>query len=321
MAFDFAGMTFPDRDIAQEYEGTVATNWMWKTGGTSRYPYAYFGPMTSILSSDYLRFHSSKKSDAIREVKRQIRNYYIKVPESVREYVDIMMKKSKQDWVKEIRSKQREYWSKHMQELPREAQEKVAKVLGMSSTNPARRRRSTKRTNPTLAAKRLPRNQGVLLGKLSELELADGKFIRPRGLYLGYMPHTKGLCLMKKTGIKVTDKLSSYVRNRHKRFHGVPATKATVFEWPDRDGRLRDIGRIVSLTYVIPDGLKSPDKKRYRWRHAFGDHGEHGRGLTGRRATKYPARYQPMLQIDDAGALYIKRMPGNKFYVTDWLYW
>lgn len=316
MAFDFAGMVFPDRDTAQEYEATVAPTWMWKVGGTLHRPYAYYGPMTSLVSSDYLRFHSGRKADALKEVRRRLDNYYIKpYSKNVRDYYDRMKSRSRQDWIKEIRRSQRDYWKKHINQLPAQAQEEVRRVLKMGSTC----------TNPTLAAKRLPRHQGVLLGRLAELQVATGtgksKTICPRGLYLGYMPHTKGLCLMRKTDIKVTSPLSSYVRNRHKRFHGVPATKATVFEWPDREGRLRDVGRIISLTYVIPAGLRSPDKKRYRWRHAFGDHGEHGRGLAGGRAKRYPARYQPMLQVDEAGNWYIKRMPGNKFYVTDWLYW
>jgi hypothetical protein len=29
----------------------------------------------------------------------------------------------------------------------------------------------------------------------------------------------------------------------------------------------------------------------------------------------------PLLQQDRAGNLYIKRVPGNKFYVTSWIYW
>lgn len=317
MAFDFDGMTFSNREEAQEYEATVSPTWMWKIGYSGRTAYPMYGPMTSIISSDYLRFHSPLKKDAVKEARRINRNIYTKIPS----FVEKLEKRSKQDWIKEIKASQKNYWitNNRLKHIHTEARKKVIKALKLPlRTNPGRRR-----PNPTLTAKTLPTNrQGVLLGRLVELEVAAGarsKFIRPRGLFLGYMPRSKDLCLMTRTSVKAS-KVSPYIRTRHKRFHGVPATKSTVFDWPERDGRLRDVGRLVSLTYEIPRGLRSPDKQRYRWRHAFGDHGEAGHGkVKGRK--RYPVRFQPMLQVDESGSLFIKRMPGNQFYVTDWLYW
>lgn len=321
MAFDFDGMTFSNREEAQEYEATVSPTWMWQIAYNGRTAYPMYGPMTSIVSSSYLRFHSSLKRDAVREARRINRDIYTKVPE----FVGRLEKKSKQDWIKEIKAAQKNHWIRNnrLKYLPAEARKKVIKALKFPlKTNPGGNP-GHKKSNPTLTAKTLPSTrQGVLLGRLVELELAAGagsKFIRPRGVYLGYMPKSKDLCLMSKTSVKAS-RVSPYIRTRHRRFHGVPATKATVFDWPDKEGRLRDVGRIVSLTYEIPKGLKSPEKGRYRWRHAFGDHGEAGHGrVKGRK--RYPVRFQPMLQVDEEGHLFIKRMPGNKFYVTDWLYW
>lgn len=187
---------------------------------------------------------------------------------------------------------------------------------------PRKSKVSTKKTSKGTAKRNPSSTEGMLMGSLTEIEVeVDGrkKAIRPRSKLLGYLPKGKQLVIMKRTGRKATG-VGFGVRRLHKKFHNCPNEKAEVFEWPDPVGRRHNVGRIVSLTYSIPKGLRSPEKKRYRWHHEFGDHGERGHGPV-RGSGNYPKKYMPMLQEDEAGNLYIKRMPGNKYYVTDWLYW
>jgi hypothetical protein len=174
---------------------------------------------------------------------------------------------------------------------------------------------SSQRSNPAPT-------EGMLMGKLEELEVrVNGrtKKVRPRGQYLGYIPSSKSLVVLFGT-TKKAGGVSEGVKKLHQTFHNAGPTKCRVYEWPDPKGAKKDVGRIVALTYSIPSGMKSPDKKSYRWHHEFGDHGERGHGPV-RGSGRYPERLMPVLQQDSQGNLYIKRMPGNKFYVTDWLYW
>lgn len=182
------------------------------------------------------------------------------------------------------------------------------------------KKRKARKSNPTRSN---PQYEGMLMGRLVSLEvLVNGsrKTIRPSGRFLGYLPGNKTLCVLKKTSKAAPDSVASRVDKLHRRFHNCGPTKVTMWEWPDKKGRLKDVGRIVALTYSIPQGLRSPDKAKYLWHHEFGDHGERGHGPV-RGSGNYPQKYMPTLQEDRAGNLYIKRMPGNKFYVTDWLYW
>jgi len=182
--------------------------------------------------------------------------------------------------------------------------------------NPSRRGRKTK-------TKKNPPAEGMLMGRLASLEVRiNGRkqTIKPKGKYLGYLPWSSTLCIMHGPKSMNLDGLSGSVTKLHKQFHNIGPTKATRFTWPDPVGRKTDVGRIVALTYSIPDGLQSPDKKNYLWHHEFGDHGERGHGPVGE-SGRYPESLMPMLQKDSRGNLFIKRMKGNKFYVTDWLYW
>lgn len=164
--------------------------------------------------------------------------------------------------------------------------------------------------------------EGMLMGKLDELEVevhGRRRKINPRHLMIGYLPKGKQLVIMKRTGKNGND-VGYGVRRLHKKFHNCASEKSQIFNWPDPVGRKQSVGRLVSLTYSIPQDLRSPEKRQYRWHHEFGDHGERGHGPV-RGSGNYPKKYMPMLQEDEAGNLYIKRMPGNRFYVTDWLYW
>ena len=181
-----------------------------------------------------------------------------------------------------------------------------------------KRNRKKKKTK----SRKNPPSEGMLMGNLVSIEVrVNGrkKTIRPRGKYLGYLPRTKTLCIMHNPRSN-PGSLSSSVNNLHRKFHNAGPTKVTMFTWPDPVGRKQNIGRIVAITYKIPKGMKSPDKKRYLWHHEFGDHGERGHGPV-EDSGNYPEKLMPMLQVDSKGNFFIKRMPGNKFYVTDWLYW
>jgi hypothetical protein len=180
----------------------------------------------------------------------------------------------------------------------------------------AHRARKTRMSNPGRES------QGILLGRLVSLEVVTPSGIKQhaaKGKHLGYLPGSKTLCVMINPR-RSTGPISSKIASLHKKFHNAAPSKASVYEWPDPKGGMRTIGRISALTYAIPPGLRSPEKNKYLWHHEFGDHGERGHGPV-RDSGNYPQKYMPLLQIDSAGNLYIKRMPGNKFYVTDWLYW
>lgn len=178
------------------------------------------------------------------------------------------------------------------------------------------------RTNPGSTPSR--RSQGILLGHLVSMEVRQGArtgTVRGGALYVGWIPSSKTLCLIRKTRQATTrNPISRGVLSLHRRFHNADAQRATTFEWPDPVGKKRPLGRIVALTYKIPKGMKSPQKGRYLWKHEFGDHGERGHGPV-RGSGHYPEKLMPLLQVDQAGNMFIKRMPGNRYYVTDWLYW
>lgn len=167
-------------------------------------------------------------------------------------------------------------------------------------------------------------NEGIILGNLAELVLresnGDEHVLRPKGKLLGYLPRGKRLIIMNKRRLGGVGTLGADVARLHKKFHNANPTSVDRFEWPDPVGRKVLCGRIVSIMYTIPRWLKSPEKDRYKWDHEFGDHGERGHGEKRGRGN-YPVKYMPYLRIDQRGSLFIDRAPGNKFYVTDWLYW
>ena len=165
---------------------------------------------------------------------------------------------------------------------------------------------------------------GVLMGNLTEIVVRkNGRdtTIRPKGCLLGWIPKGKHVAvLVKAKNPPQAGTVSDTIKKIHKKFHKVDSNKSKMYEWPDIRGKLTEMGRIVSLTYVVPKSLRSPGKNGYRWHHEFGDHGERGHGDVDD-SGNYPVKYMPMLQKDSKGNYYIKRMPGNKYYVTDWLYW
>lgn len=168
---------------------------------------------------------------------------------------------------------------------------------------------------------------GVLLGMLDELvvvrpggsqRISDRK---TSGLFVAWMPGTNNLALVRKVGKKpVNPRLISEKDKRvFKQFHHSPVRRVVMYDWPEKNG-LRPIGRLRSLTYIVPKWVKSLEKWNHRWVHAFGDHGEEGHGLhTGTK--RYSERLMPMLCKDVRGNLHIVRQPGNRYNVSEWIYW
>lgn len=167
-------------------------------------------------------------------------------------------------------------------------------------------------------------SSGVLMGNLTEIVVRKNgrdRVIKPKKCLIGWIPKGKHVAVLKKAkNPPRAGGVSNAVKKIHKKFHKTKSNKTEMYEWPDAVGKKVNVGRIVSLTYVVPKSLRSPGKNGFRWHHEFGDHGERGHDNVDE-SGNYPQKYMPMLQKDSKGNYYIKRMPGNKYYVTDWLYW
>jgi hypothetical protein len=163
---------------------------------------------------------------------------------------------------------------------------------------------------------------GVLLGSLVELVLADGRTLRAGALkswYLCWAPGTNDLRVVKRSGKSSVSALSQKDRTVFKQFHKSQVENAGRYHWPEPCG-LRRIGRLKSLTYVVPEWVRSPEKHGYRWVHEFGDHGERGHGAH-EGSKGYPTRLMPVLCQASNGSLHIKRVPGNRYDVSSWIFW
>lgn len=168
------------------------------------------------------------------------------------------------------------------------------------------------------------RTSGVDLGVLESMELENGRVLHPRGKHLAWMPSQRDLAITAKVRAK-PGRLSATARKVHRQFHASEPQRAVAFDWPDQRGSLRLVGLMRKITYIVPKNIRSPDKRQngqpIRWVHAFGDHGECGHGPVGGREKRYPQHLMPALCQDQAGNLFIKRRAGNKYNVTDWIYW
>jgi len=142
------------------------------------------------------------------------------------------------------------------------------------------------------------------LGRVVDLELDTGRKIRPRGQsLLAWGRRNLHLCIPH-TGRAA---LSPAVAAKHRRFHGANPNGGRLAECPDPIGGLRLVGLLRAVTYRAA-GIASPAKKRYAWRHVFGDRGHAGE------ENQPPARF-PALMTDAKGRLFIRRRKGNTYYV------
>lgn len=166
---------------------------------------------------------------------------------------------------------------------------------------------------------------GVLLGTLDELVVeVNGRQKTASkhalsGLFLAWMPDAKNFVIVKRSNAK-PGRLSAAALNVHRQFHNSEPRAAAAYHAPDRDGSEEDVGLITSLTYVIPSWMYSPEKAGFKWVHLFGDHGEGGHGAF-RGGKRYAHTFKPLLRTNDSGGLFIKRRPGNKYNVTNWIFW
>lgn len=165
----------------------------------------------------------------------------------------------------------------------------------------------------------------VQMGNLIQLEVqtSDGTKVLRMDKPLAWLPRgakTGDLVIGKIIGKGRVEELAPAVRKVHAKFHQNQPSKAVRMVTNDR-GPWREVGLIVSLTYRVPKGIRSPQKNPYLWHHLFGDHGEHGHGEYENRPTKYPPRYFPMLKVNPQGHLKICRRSCNRYFVTDWLYY
>ena len=108
-------------------------------------------------------------------------------------------------------------------------------------------------------------------------------------------------------------------RRGHAYFHGAPPAGARPMVAPTRGAGVRALGLLESLTYTAA-GIASPTKRDHHWIHQFGDRGERGHGRTrADAASPYPERAMPLVEVNAAGDLFIRRRPGNRYTVRDWV--
>lgn len=167
---------------------------------------------------------------------------------------------------------------------------------------------------------------GVLLGRLSELVVEDSQgLLRPtpaalKGLYVAWFPSGDDLGIVRLRGGR-PGPLSVQVRNIHTRFHQAPPRSAVTFDRPTQ-GPWKRVGLLRTLSYIVPEHIVSPGKKGANWVHHFGDHGERGHGpMTEDGDPGYSDSLKPMLLENAKGEMRIQRRPGNKYDVTEWIYW
>lgn len=168
---------------------------------------------------------------------------------------------------------------------------------------------------------------GILLGTLDEMVIETPQGLRRmgrrdfRGAHLAWLPSKRNFAIVysPRNGTSA-NVLSEAIVRKHVKFHGVRPKSAVQYEWPNPQGPMRKLGLIKSLTYSIPASLDSPGKKGIKWVHAFGDHGESGHGPHVR-TKDYPQHFKPEAKVDRKGRVFIGRRPGNRYDVTDWIFW
>lgn len=156
----------------------------------------------------------------------------------------------------------------------------------------------------------------VGLGRLVSLEVLNphsGRVALRKGgaKWLAWEPAHKRfvMCTMRGRGATA---LPGKIAKAHRRFHNAASRSAVTVEFAAPVGALTQVGLVKALTYRVPKTVKSPEKNRYLWHHAFGDTGHAG-------GDNYPERVMPALMRDAKGNLFIQRRPGNIFTVDTWL--
>lgn len=160
---------------------------------------------------------------------------------------------------------------------------------------------------------------------MMHIRTAQGDSVHKVNRALAWKPsqRMKGdLLIGTEVGKGSTEDLSKAVITVHNKFHQGDPRAATKIQFPDRNkGRWRPIGHLVALMYKVPKGIVSPQKNPYHWHHWFGDHGERGHGQATDEDPKYPAKYFPLVLVNENMDFIIQRVRGNRYFVTDWLYY
>ena len=179
------------------------------------------------------------------------------------------------------------------------------------------------------ARKAASSNSAVQMGRLVMLHIRNesGDSIHKVNRALAWRPAGRSgkqgsLLVGTEIGAGNPQTLSKSVVTIHNKFHQAPPQAAKRIQFPDRNkGSWRPIGRLVALTYRVPKGIRSPQKNPYLWHHWFGDHGERGHGEATDHDPQYPERYFPRVLVNEHMDFIIERVYGNRFFVTDWLYY
>ncbi len=146
--------------------------------------------------------------------------------------------------------------------------------------------------------------------------------IKPAKRWLAWAVKKKTYCICRVLGRIDTSalvgtgqpfpKLPADVRAAHAKFHAAAPRGSLKVDVPTPSGPLRLVGLVSALVYDVPRSVRSPEKNRYHWHHAFGDTGHKG-------GDQYPLKVLPALMKDRKGNLFIRRRPGNIFTVDTWL--
>ena len=79
------------------------------------------------------------------------------------------------------------------------------------------------------------------------------------------------------------------------------------------------IGLAESVSYSAA-AWKSPSKRAAVWLHQFGDDGSAGHEtVSASDPSPYSTALMPGVWCDDAGGLWLRRRPGNRYTVEDWI--
>ncbi len=98
----------------------------------------------------------------------------------------------------------------------------------------------------------------------------------------------------------------------HRLFHGAAPNRLEAFEVIEPT-RPRVVGLVEWIEYSKPRRVKSPSKIRAKtWRHWFGD-------VDDKRTCFRLDKNRPDLVADESGAVAIRRRPGNRYTVKDWI--
>lgn len=124
--------------------------------------------------------------------------------------------------------------------------------------------------------------------------------------------HRGTLVGLRPDGVTTVTCLSAAAREAHERFHGYAPTRAIA--GISAGTPKQRLGRVVSVQYSIPKAITS-NKSGDAWEHKIGDFGRMGKG-----DRSHQSRYWPELWLDAAGIPRLVRVPGNAYYLGEWLY-